>query len=127
MDQDKNYIYEGDSDLDSAFEVDDYLEHVGVSKRDGAKIGSGRFPYGSGDHPYQRLAGLYGEYRKLKQKGISDGDIAKQLGMSSGDLRARTAYYQAIKDGSEIVGRWILLLYTWIVKGLQDKAFFVLP
>lgn len=34
------------------------------------------------------------------------------------------AYYQAIKDGSEIVGRWILLLYTWIVKGLQDKAFF---
>lgn len=34
------------------------------------------------------------------------------------------AYYQAIKDGSEIVGRWILLLYTWIVKGIQDKAFY---
>lgn len=98
MDQDKNYIYEGDSDLDSVFETDDHLEHVGVSKRDGAKVGSGRYPYGSGDHPYQRLAGLYGEYRKLKQKGISDGDIAKQLGMSSGDLRARTAYYQAIKN-----------------------------
>ena len=34
------------------------------------------------------------------------------------------AYYQAIKDGSEIVGRWIQLLYTWIIKGLQEKAFF---
>ena len=34
------------------------------------------------------------------------------------------AYYQAIKDGSEIVGRWILLLYTWIIKGLENKAFF---
>jgi len=34
------------------------------------------------------------------------------------------AYYQAIKDGSEIVGRWIRLLYAWIINGLQEKAFF---
>lgn len=34
------------------------------------------------------------------------------------------AYYQAIKDGSEIVGRWISLLYAWIINGLQEKAFF---
>lgn len=34
------------------------------------------------------------------------------------------AYYQAIKDGSEIVGRWIQLLYAWIINGLQEKAFF---
>lgn len=34
------------------------------------------------------------------------------------------AYYQAIKDGSEIVGRWIMLLYTMVVQGLQDKLYF---
>ena len=34
------------------------------------------------------------------------------------------AYYQAIKDGSEIVGRWIRLLYAWIIKGLEEKKFF---
>ena len=34
------------------------------------------------------------------------------------------AYYQAIKNGSEIVGRWIELLYTWIVNGIQNKLFF---
>lgn len=28
--------------------------HFGVSKRDGAKVGSGRYPLGSGDRPYQR-------------------------------------------------------------------------
>lgn len=33
-------------------------------------------------------------------------------------------YYQAIKDGSEIVGRWILLLYARIVTGIQKKVFF---
>lgn len=34
------------------------------------------------------------------------------------------SYYQAIKDGSEIVGRWIQLLYARIVTGLQKKEFF---
>jgi len=33
-------------------------------------------------------------------------------------------YYQGIKDGSIIVGRWIELIIEYIVKGLQDKLFF---
>ena len=36
-------------------------------------------------------------------------------------------YYQAIKNGSIPVGKWILLLYTYIVKGLGDKSFFFKP
>ena len=34
------------------------------------------------------------------------------------------SYYQAIKEGSEIVGRWIQLLYAKIVNGIQRKVFF---
>lgn len=34
------------------------------------------------------------------------------------------AYYQAIKDGSEIVGEWIVLLYEYIVRGLENKEFY---
>ena len=34
------------------------------------------------------------------------------------------SYYQAIKDGSEIVGRWIQLLYTNIVQGLEKKLYY---
>lgn len=34
------------------------------------------------------------------------------------------AYYQQIKDGSVVVGRWVRLLYEQIVKGLEDKSFF---
>lgn len=81
---------------------DGFLEHEGVSKRDGAKVGSGRFPLGSGDNPYQHLEGLYGEYRKLKAKGLSDAEIGEQYDMSSGDLRSRLAYYQAIKNSQSI-------------------------
>lgn len=33
-------------------------------------------------------------------------------------------YYQAIKDGSIIVGKWIRLWYEYIVKGLEDKSFY---
>lgn len=33
-------------------------------------------------------------------------------------------YYQAIKDGSEVVGQWIYRWYELIIKGLEDKAFY---
>ena len=36
-------------------------------------------------------------------------------------------YYQAIKDGSIVAGQWILLLYEYIVNGLQKKAFYFAP
>ena len=78
------------------------LEHVGVSKRDGAKVGSGRYRLGSGENPYQHLEGLYGEYRKLKKQGYKDGEIAEQLHMSSGDMRGRLKYYQALKNNKRM-------------------------
>ena len=34
------------------------------------------------------------------------------------------AYYQEIKNERVTVGRWIRLVYEYIVKGLEDKAFF---
>lgn len=33
-------------------------------------------------------------------------------------------YYQAITNGSEVVGRWVRLLYEYIIKGLEAKLFF---
>lgn len=37
------------------------------------------------------------------------------------------AYYQAMKDGTVNVGRWILLFYEYVVKGLSDQSFFFDP
>ena len=33
-------------------------------------------------------------------------------------------YYQGIKNGTYCVGKWIELVYEYLVKGLQEKAFF---
>ena len=34
------------------------------------------------------------------------------------------SYYQGIKNGKYTVGRWIELLYEYIIKGLEEKCFF---
>ena len=34
------------------------------------------------------------------------------------------AYYQEIVDGTVVVGKWIRLLYEFIIKGLEEKLFF---
>ena len=34
------------------------------------------------------------------------------------------AYYQAIKNGSVVVGRWVRLLYEYIVRGVEEGRFF---
>ena len=34
------------------------------------------------------------------------------------------AYYQQIKDGTVLVGRYIRALYEYLIKGLEDKSFF---
>lgn len=36
-------------------------------------------------------------------------------------------YFQSIKDGSIIAGRWIILLYEFVVRGLENKSFFFAP
>ena len=36
-------------------------------------------------------------------------------------------YYQGIKDGSIVVGKWIEIWYDYIVKGLEDKLFYFEP
>ena len=33
-------------------------------------------------------------------------------------------YYQAITDGTEVTGKWIRLWYEYLIKGLEEKAFF---
>lgn len=35
------------------------------------------------------------------------------------------AYYQAIKDGREHVGEWITTIYSYIIDGLEKKAFYL--
>ena len=48
--------------------------------------------------------------------------MAKQKQTSSDNCIL--AYYQQIMDGSVVVGEYVKQIYTYLVKGLEDKSFY---
>lgn len=58
-------------------EDDSYLLHVGQLER------SGRFPWGSGEDPYQRLREFRGMVSRMRKEGLSNTEIASQLGFET--------------------------------------------
>lgn len=72
---------------------DNELQHIGIKRR------SGRYPWGSGDSPYQRAVGFKKAYDELKAKGLTEREIAEGLGLindytkkpSTTQLRANVA------------------------------------
>lgn len=56
---------------------DDSLMHRGVKYR------SGRYPYGSGENPYQHDPDFYSRAKQMKSEGMREIDIASTFGFSS--------------------------------------------
>lgn len=55
----------------------DELFHYGMPRR------SGRYPWGSGDDPYQRTGDFISRVKSLKEQGLSETEIAKAVGLKS--------------------------------------------
>ena len=53
--------------------MDDELYHYGTPRH------SGRYPWGSGENPYQRNQDFLGRVNDLRKKGMSEVDIAKAV------------------------------------------------
>lgn len=68
--------YEDDIFLDPSLD-DDELYHQGVGHEDGGH--SGRYPWGSGDTPYQRNKDFMAYRAEWKAKGLSDTDIVREI------------------------------------------------
>ena len=60
---------------------DDILMHYGVKRR------SGRYPWGSGDNPFQHGGDFLSRVEELQSQGKSEKEIAEELKMSTTDLR----------------------------------------
>jgi len=56
------------------------FEHIGTP-HEGNIPHSGRYPYGSGDHAFQRVYEFADKYRALKAKGMKERDMAAELGV----------------------------------------------
>lgn len=72
----------------------DYILHTGVKRK------SGRYPWGSGEHPYQDEPWFTGWGELTKQ--YSTKEIAEQFGMSMKELRYRYSYAKDAKKAGDI-------------------------
>lgn len=89
--------------------TEDGLTHYGTPRH------SGRYPWGSGENPYQHEA-WYLARNRLREKGLTDTEIAKVMNLSTTIYRARVAiasdeerrkrYDQAKQLYSELGPKW---------------------
>lgn len=63
--------------------AEDILMHYGVKRR------SGRYPWGSGDTPFQRSGDFLSRIQELKDQGLTETEIAKEIGLSTTELRVQ--------------------------------------
>lgn len=63
--------------LDDKPSLEDVLIHYGVKRR------SGRYPWGSGDNPYQHSGDFIARVKELKSQGLSEKELVKALGFDS--------------------------------------------
>lgn len=65
--------------------AEDILMHYGVKRR------SGRYPWGSGDSPYQHSGDFLSRVQELKKQGFTEKEIVDKLGLDS-TTQLRVAY-----------------------------------
>lgn len=63
--------------------MSDQLYHYGTPRH------SGRYPWGSGDNPYQRSKNFRAHVMDLEKRGMSEKEIAAAMGMTTTQLRAK--------------------------------------
>lgn len=80
MEDKERTSYQGEAII---FDKSDFKEDYGTPRH------SGRYPWGSGDNPYQRYADFLGNYDRLKNKGLTPTEIAKSMGMTTSVMRAK--------------------------------------
>lgn len=80
--------------IQTRFEQPDVLEHYGTPRH------SGRYPWGSGKNP-QRSKNFHRRVLELRAKGLTDTEIAKGMGMSTTDFRARMSNAKAEKRAED--------------------------
>ena len=76
---------------DELKQYSEYLAHYGRSKMDGAEVGSGRYPLGSGDDPYQHALDFEARFDALAKQGFSQKEIAEAMGI-----------FKTLPDGTKV-------------------------
>lgn len=92
----------------------DSLMHYGTPKR------SGRYPWGSGDTPYQHSGDFLSRVEQLRKSGMSEVDIAKSLGFVDQNGRTQTTKLRTQISLAKDERR---SLEVATAKGLREKGY----
>lgn len=87
--------------------AEDILKHYGVSRR------SGRYPWGSGDNPYQRSGDFLSRVNELKKSGMSEKEVAEYMGLTTTQLRTQVGLAKDERRSLEVA----------TAKGLREKGY----
>lgn len=68
----------------------------------GTKRHSGRYPWGSGDAPFQRSGDFLSRIETLKKDGMAEKDIASSLGLTTSELRIYKSQAKAERRSDQV-------------------------
>lgn len=85
----------------------DILMHYGMPRR------SGRYPWGSGENPYQHSGDFLSRIDELKKQGLSDTDIAKSMGLTTTQFRTQRSLAKNERRATEVA----------TAKSLREKGY----
>lgn len=98
--------------------VDELLMHYGMPRR------SGRYPWGSGEHPYQRTDDFLARVGELESEGKTEKQVAEALGLTSTQLRAQKALAKDERRALEVATAKSLREHGYSLKAIADKMGF---
>lgn len=87
--------------------VEEILMHYGMPRR------SGRYPWGSGDNPYQHSGDFLSRIDELKSQGLRETEIAEQLGLTTTQLRTQMSLAKDERRSLQVA----------TAKGLREKGY----
>ena len=87
--------------------VEEMLMHYGMPRR------SGRYPWGSGDNPYQHSGDFLSRVEELKKQGLSETEIAKSMGLTTAQYRTQKSLAKDERRALEVA----------TAKGLREKGY----
>ena len=80
----------------SELSENDILRHYGMPRR------SGRYPWGSGENPYQHSADFLARVEELQKQGKSEKEIADEIGLTTTELRVQKSLAKDERRGLEV-------------------------
>lgn len=87
--------------------AEEILMHYGMPRR------SGRYPWGSGENPYQHSGDFLSRVEELKKQGLKETDIAKAMGLTTTQLRTQVSLAKDERRALQVA----------TAKGLREKGY----